>query len=107
MTTFLDGPAKDTKLMLTRAPHFLRAVQAKDGTWDALDQPDDTPTADERIVVYVMVGDPTWMHVRATKGRSGVYRGGQYTLVDPQPPDAVLRDRAQWQAWAQANFEAR
>lgn len=107
MTEFLDGPAQGTKLMLGRAPHFLRAVQAKDGTWDALDQLADTPAADERIVVYVMVGEPTWMHVRASRGRSGVYRGGKYTLVDPQPPEPVLRERSQWEAWAQARFESR
>ncbi len=86
-------------LMLRRAPQFLRAVQAPGGAWDALDQIEDEPTPDEAIVVYEMVGQPSWMHVRARKG-GGIYRGGQYRLVTPQPPEAVRRHRAQWRAWA-------
>jgi len=106
LTVFLDGPAADVKLMLSRAPHFLRAVQNSGGEWDALDQLTDEPREGERIVVYEMVGEPTWMHVRATKGRSGVYRGGQYRMVDPQPLEAEVRDRAKWQAWASARHRA-
>jgi hypothetical protein len=104
VTVFLDGPAKDVKLMLRRAPHFLRAVQTPRGEWDALDQLDDTPRDGETVVVYVMVGEPTWMHVRATRGSGGTYRGGSYRLVEPQPSADILRDRAQWQAWARAQF---
>lgn len=98
MTRFLDGPAKGQTLMLRRAPVFLRAVQGPSG-WDALDQLDDTPAANERIVVYRLIGEPTWMHVRMTKG-GGIFRGGTYRVVDPQPPEDVLRQTAAWRAWA-------
>ena len=105
MTRFLDGPAGGVTLALRRAPHFLRAVTLGDGTWDALDHFDDRPDFYERIVVYVMRGEPTWMHIRAAKG-GGFYRGGAYVVVTPQPPDEVLRDETQWRAWAAAAFEA-
>lgn len=104
MTSFLDGPAKGQTFMLTRAPHYLRIVQDAAGKWDALDQLDDTPTADETIVVYEMVGEPSSVHVcaRGRNNRSGWYRGGQYRLVDPQPDDAAVRTTPAWRVWVSA-----
>lgn len=101
MTRFLDGPAEGKTLMLHRAPFFLRAVQAPDGTWDALDQLDDEPKPDERIVLYQLEGEPTWMHVcRSPRSQSGMYRGGTYRLAANPPDEATLRDRRKWQWWA-------
>ena len=104
MTTFLNGPAKGVTLFLKRAPVFLRVVQGPDGPthpgdWDALDQREDTPRAGERITVYELVGEPTWMHVCRSGNRGGVYRGGTYKVVDPQPEDAQVRSTAAWRAW--------
>lgn len=119
MTIFLDGPAQNdgefikgtrplrrapsTPLLLKRAPHFLRAVQAPDGTWDALDQLHDTPKPDETIVAYEMVGEPSWCHInaRGKKGErtGGVFHGGRYTVCDPQPTEAQLRDTPSWRLW--------
>lgn len=96
--------------MLRRAPHFLRAVRVKGSTdmkaWDALDQLEDRPKANEEIVVYEMNGEPTWMHIRARSG-GGVYRGGQYRIVNPQPPDEILRSPAKWREWAAQEFAKR
>lgn len=99
MTQFTDGPAAGVSLLLRRAPHFLRAVRDVKGEWDALDQLEDTPGAGETIVAYQMVGEPTWCHIRMRKG-GGVYRGGQYRVIEPQPADDVLRSNARWREWA-------
>lgn len=103
MTHFVDGPAEGKTFLLKRAPHFLRAVQGPKGDWDALDQLDDRPSADEKVFAYEMVGEPTWCHVRAKKG-GGCFRGGQYRLVVKQPTDEELRSTPLWQAWAHANI---
>ncbi len=104
MTTFLDGPAKGQSLMLQRAPHFLRVVydsSVTGGKWDALDQLDDRPKAEETVLVYAMEGEPTWMHVRRDRkhGGSGIFRGSTYRFVDPQPSQDVLCSTSLWRAW--------
>lgn len=111
MTTFLDGPAYGTTLFLKRAPHYLRVVLGPDGpthtgTVDALDQLDDVPRSDERIVVYEMTAGPT--HVHINRGRKGCawYRGGEYRMVAAQPEDAVLRSTESWRAWVSEKIGA-
>lgn len=102
MTKFLDGPAADVVLALRRAPHYLRAVCRPDGKWDALDELDDEPANDERIVVYVMSSGPTHVHVqRRVNGRRACswHSGGEYRVVADQPSDSVLRSTPQWRAW--------
>lgn len=117
MTRFMDGPAAGVTLMLRRAPFFLRAVQrpAKPGwsdmgEWDALDQLDDRPSADETIVVYrLRPSTQSRMHVCA-RGRGaragGWYEGGEYEVVAQQPDDAVARDTDRWREWAFAHAPA-
>jgi hypothetical protein len=103
MTRFLDGPAAGAVLMLQRAPFFLRAVRSSAGEWDALDQLDDTPRADEAIVVYQLVSEPSRVHVqRREKGRRvcGWYMGGDYRVAADPPTDAIARHQTQWEAWA-------
>lgn len=101
MTRFIDGPAEGKTLMLQRAPFFLRAVQSFDGSWDALDQLHDEPRIDERIVLYQLEGEPTWIHVcRSPRSQSGMYRGGTYRLASDPPGEATLRSRVAWQEWA-------
>ncbi len=100
MTQFLDGPAVGIILYLQRAPVFLRAVQDAAGKWDALDQLDDEPRSGERIIVYRMEGEPSWCHInRRGKGGSGVFRGGVYRVVDPQPEIDDVRSNRAWRAW--------
>jgi hypothetical protein len=103
MTRFVDGPAAGVTLMLRRAPMLLRAVRAADGTWDALDQLEDTPRADETVVVYRMARGPFAMHVNRDRRHGGCawYRGGEYVALDPQPPTTTVRDTETWRAWAQ------
>lgn len=104
MTTFLDGPAKGVTLRLRRAPVYLRAVTSA-GKWDALDQLDDRASEDETVFAYELVGEPTWYHIRAARGQSGCFRGGDYRLTQPQPDEAILRDTTQWQSWATSHME--
>lgn len=103
MTKFLDGPAAGVTLMLKRAPHYLRVVQAPDGKFDALDQLTDLPRSDERIVVYEMVGEPSWMHIRSRRG-GGIFRGGEYRVVDPQPDDSEIRLTTRWREWVSSKI---
>jgi hypothetical protein len=104
VTSFIDGPAQGKTLMLLRAPHFLRAVKAPDTQWDALDQLHDVPAANETIVAYEMVGEPTFVHIRRDRrhGGSGCFRGGRYRVVADQPPDEVLRSTTRWREWCVA-----
>jgi len=103
MTRLLDGPAAGVTLWLSRAPVFLRVVQAPDGTWDALDQLTDTPRPDERLVVYQLASEPRRMHVQRREICRRVcswYEGGDYRLAADPPAEAVARDRTRWEAWA-------
>lgn len=110
MTSFQDGPAEGKTLMLRRAPFFLRVTvgPGADQTEhfpriDALDQLDDVPTATEQLFCYRLTAKPNSCHIRASKGRGGFFAIGNYVLVDPQPTDTQMRDRAAWQAWVEAN----
>lgn len=98
MTRFVDGPAAGVTLMLRRAPLYLRAVRDAKGEWDALDQLTDAAEPDETIVVYRREGEPTWCHVCRVKG-GGVFRGGTYRVVDPQPDDRLVRYTTAWREW--------
>lgn len=106
MSKFLDGPAAGQHLALRRAPVMLRVVQGPGGKWDALDQLDDEPAADETIHLYRMVPDTlTTMHLCVRgKGRaaSDFYAMGDYRYVEPQPDEATLRDRGRWVEWCDA-----
>lgn len=102
MTKFMDGPAAEVVLALRRAPQYLRAVCDPSGKWDALDQLDDAPADDERVVVYQMTAGPYHMHVqRRERGRRvcGWYSGGEYRVLAEQPSDDVLRSNSRWRAW--------
>jgi hypothetical protein len=105
MVRFEDGPAAGQTLALHRAPTYLRAVRGAKG-WDALDQLDDTPAADELIVVYRLAEKPSQYHLLCGRGKrgnaSGWYWNAVYRVVSPQPDDAVLRSNEEWQRWAQA-----
>ncbi len=102
MISFLDGPAEGQKLACQRAPIFLRAVQARDGSWDALDQPEDEPDrANEKVFVYVrQEKEPTAVHLtRRPASKSGWFQMATYRLANPQPssPERFITDS--WQKW--------
>ena len=98
MTQLHGGPADGVVLMLQRAPTYLRAVCIPGGDWDALDQLNDAPKADEQITVYALDGEAGRMHVRA-RGGCQWYTTAEYRVVDPQPDDAAVRDTASWRTW--------
>ena len=104
MTVFSDGPAKGRKLMLKRAPHFLRAAVDAQGGWDALDQCKDKPSPGETLSAYELTGTPGVFNVQirgGCAGRSGFYAVSEYRFVKEQPSDAVMRDTALWRNWCQ------
>lgn len=107
-TTFLDGPASGQRMMLRRAPVFLRVTQ-RHGKFDALDQLDDTPEPGEAIRVYILTAAPTAMHILIrgkNKSAGGWYFSGVYRLAGEQPDDAVLRDNHRWRAWCHGDGAA-
>lgn len=100
-TSFNDGPAKGQKLMLKRAPIYLRVVEAA-GKWDALDQVADEPAANETIYAYKVNGQPGSVHINMGRGRGGFYTMADYSICDPQPTDAEMRTREAWCAWCES-----
>lgn len=104
MTELLDGPAAGVALMLRRSPLFLRVTCSPRGNWDALDQLADEPRPRETVYAYRRVGRSRGLVCVRGKGR-GCYPMVSYRVVEPQPPDEVLRDTARWRAWATAEWE--
>ena len=110
MLTFLDGPAAGVKLMLHRAPVFLRVVRSPGGDWDALDQLTDEPAPDETITVYRRRDDldRSRIHLLCGRGRNGSNATGwywmaSYSVLPDQPADADVRTTARWRKWAEAH----
>ncbi len=105
-TTFLDGPAKGQQLMLKHAPLYLRVVADTSGLlpkWDALDDPADRPQSTETLYAYQRVGEPGYLHIRASGGRGGLYRPATYRFCDPQPTEETLRSA--WGAWVHSRTD--
>jgi hypothetical protein len=108
MIGFVDGPAASETLALRRAPILLRVVRSRQGKWDALDQPDDSPKAGEQIFVYRLAEKPTRYHlcIRGKgKKEGGFYWSGKYALLPESLADEVLRDTAAWARWCVRNFD--
>ena len=104
MIRFVDGPAAGVVLSLRRTPVLLRVVRGPGGNWDALDQLDDTPAADEAIHVYRCATDkPTacFWHGRGKGGRrtGGMSMVAEYSLLPFQPSDEEMRTNEAWAAW--------
>jgi len=102
MTGFNDGPAAGQRLMLKRAPYLLRVTE-EGGKFDALNELSDEPRPGEKLYAYKMDlsdGGPSFCHIRASKpAASGFYVIARYKLIEPQPPDEVMRDNAKWGHW--------
>lgn len=109
MIRFNNGPAAGQTLYLKRAPLFLRAVQSKNGDWDALDQLDDEPKAGETVHVYRQVSNQGMVHIRASgkgaKAISGFWPMASYELFDVQPDEETGRDNVKWAAWCYEQAE--
>jgi len=106
MVQFLDGPAKDTRLDLARAPMFLRVVIDPAGKVDALDQLDDVMRPDETGHVYKLAED-VGVGFACTRGK-GCRRIAiaSYRLYAHQPGQELLRNNDAWQKWATAQAES-
>ena len=103
MIRFLDGPAGGQSLMLQRAPLMLRVVinpRDPDGTWDALDSPDDTPRRGEVIHVYRRVTETSFVHLRVSGPGSGFYLIASYSFWRGHPRSEYLARTVVWRAWA-------
>jgi hypothetical protein len=105
MTSFHDGPANGKTLTLKRAPLFLRVTVGQDGKIDALDQLDDAPMPDEKILVYRRRGEAGSLHIdgRDKRGRrfGEWYAYGEYDLFAEQPADEILRNNQRWRNWCE------
>lgn len=106
MSNFLNGPAAGVTLSLGRSPYFLRVVMSPAGKWDALDQLEDTPAADEQIHVYRIASEPAVAHIDGRDPKTGKRYGrwlsvADYVLHDEQPDDRSARDTAAWRKWTE------
>lgn len=107
MISILDGPAKGERLLLRRAPFFLRVTirgKGKSQRVDALDQISDRPQAGEQVHVYRRQGKACKIHIYGGYAR-GWFAVAEYRQHDSQPDDATTRDNRNWQAWAREEFE--
>lgn len=111
MTRFLDGPAIGQTLMLKRTVVFLRVTaqilpeSGKVKNWDALDQWEDTPNPDERLYAYKLVRNVGTAHVNMGRGRGGFYPINEYSFVEHQPSQEVMRDNDKWTFWVQSQAQ--
>lgn len=102
MTTFTDGPAAGKTLLIKRSPYFLRVVD--DGTkLDALDQVDDSPKPSETCYAYRCAKVSGAVHLNIKGGRGGFFPRAEYAFIPEQPPQAVMRSRAEWSEWCHAH----
>ncbi len=108
MTRFVDGPARGITLLLTSSPLFIRAVRDRhnvldnhDG-WSALLFKAAEPKRTESVYAYRLVACRGTIQVRRT-GRPDdstvAYTVADYSLVEDQPDDAVMRDWLRWSEW--------
>ncbi len=102
MTTFEDGPAKGTTLLLRRTPIFLRVTE-EGGKFDALNELKDVARTGEKLFVYKMSKNRGTCHINASGGRGGFYSMVTYKLIEPQPLDLDIRANKDWAAWVVAN----
>lgn len=108
---FIDGPADGVRMSFQREVYFLRVVRDPAGKWDALDQPDDTPSDNEVIVVYHHVKTDGVAFVDGRDPKTGkrfgrVENSMVYMLHPIQPTDSEMRDNDKWRAWCFAQPEA-
>ena len=84
--------------MVKRAPFYLRGVTSEHGS-DVLDQLDDSPSEDEKVYVYRLVGKVGHVHINRGRHGSGFYVAADYEYL-PDVDGELLRDNQEWQKWA-------
>jgi hypothetical protein len=103
VTTFKDGPAEGLKLLLRRAPIFIRAVVDEGGEMDVLDDPGDATRPGEVPYTYRRLNKPFTFFVseRGPRGNrtGGQFVGADYALHEIQPDRGTMTDNARWQKW--------
>lgn len=108
MSSFTNGPAHAVKLMLRRAPKFIRVTEHA-GEFDALYQLSDEPQPSESLFAYERIGAPMSYHIRLSgkaKAGSGFYQDAEYAYITKQPDDATMRERERWQQWCRERAAA-
>lgn len=105
---FLDGPAAGQMIELRNPTIMLRVVRAADGTWDALDMPEDVAREDETVFVYRATLKPiTVVHVdyRDKQGRrcGKWHQDAEYRVLPDPPCDEILRKLKLWREWCDLN----
>lgn len=107
MTTFKNGPADGQTLMLKRTPIYLRVtLKQKAGKIiaDALNEIGDTPQDDEELFAYIVTARPVaHVHMNCGRGRGGFFPIVQYTFIEEQPSDEIMRDQAAWEKWVDSH----
>ena len=102
MITLIDGPVAGTYLV-KRAPLFLRAVEdSVSGEKDVLDQLDDEPKATEKVFVYKLQGEASWVHLNFGGGKGGFYAMGKYKYLEE---GEALRGTEEWQRYCVSHTE--
>jgi hypothetical protein len=104
MMLLFDGPAEGS-YMVGRAPLYLRAVVAADGTKDVLDQLGDTPRPGETVHVYRRVTAVSMVHLNRGRHGSGFYASASYRHL-PAVDGEAFRSNAAWVVWCHEQPEA-
>lgn len=108
MTNFEGGPADGKRLMLRRAPVYVRVVIDRSGKVDALNERGDSPRDDETLFVYRHKPgvEPSACHLNCGRNKgSGFYAVATYVFHQAQPPQFVLRDQALWEEFVYAQVQ--
>lgn len=104
----IGGEADGDVIALQRAPLMLRVVisRLRCGRLhvDALDQLDDTPGDQERILVYRRQQEPESIGMFDSSQYRGPFAQWNYHYL-AEPPDAEVRATEAWRAWAAAHVE--
>lgn len=102
MVKIIDGPAAGARMLLKRAPKYLRIVIDQENKVDALDQKDDEPSANERVYAYIMI-EGTYFSgfVCGSTIASGFFVSAEYSICKEQPDDSTLRNLSKWEKWVE------
>lgn len=98
-----DGPAAGRRLVLTRAPLFLRVTFAPATlVWSGLDHLYHVPPPDDLVYVYRRLGEPTaavldWSE--RNQRHAELVELATYSAVSEIPDDATLRVSERWRDW--------
>jgi hypothetical protein len=104
VTDFIGGPAAGKTLLLHRQPIYLRVVVNSAGEVDALDQLDDSPSADESLYAYRLKERRGSVHINRGRKGGGWFEVATYELIEAQPTDQVMRSSERWAEWTEGEY---